>query len=103
MNGVEYDSIAAAADAFKVSYQLVHMRLKRGWSLEQALELQDRYKKTRGEPIVAFGKSYSSIRACALAHDVKPHSLRRILIENRMGVEDAIVYLQSLSKQKAPE
>ena len=101
VGGVTYPSINQAAEAYKIKYKLVHERVKRrGWTIEQALEIVDAPDSSRfaGISVSAFGLSFKSCGECAKHHGIKAPSLLKRLTEKQESIEEAIRYLQSKPK-----
>lgn len=82
VQGIKYPSIRQAAIALGKDFRKVYARFsKKGWTLEQALDLAsppDTVKGT-GLELTAFGVTYKSISATAKAHGINSESLRRRL------------------------
>jgi len=88
-----YESIAELARAYNQPLASVFQRIKRGWSLEQAVLLEKAEKKTTGQQITLKGVTYSSrIKACealGLDHKVVHHRLKAgRSIEEAFGLVD---------------
>ena len=99
--GVTYPSINQAAEAYKIKYKLVHERVKRrGWTIEQALEIVDAPDSRRfaGISVSAFGLTFKSYGECAKHYDIKAPSLLKRLTEKQESIEVAIRHLQSKPK-----
>ncbi|TAH11746.1 MAG: GIY-YIG nuclease family protein [Curvibacter sp.] len=102
--GVMYPSIKQAAEAHSIDYKLVHERLKRrGWTLEQALEISDAPDSSRfaGMSVSVFGLVFKSYGECARHFGIKVPSLLVRLTEKQESVEVAIRHLQSKPKAGA--
>jgi hypothetical protein len=98
VEGKTYNSLNQVAEAYGFDYKLLWSRVRsRGWSLEQALELSSppESAKARGIPVIAFGKEYPSLEACAKANGVEAGSLWQRVSRYGQSPEDAIRYLQS--------
>ena len=99
--GVTYPSINQAAKAYKINYKLVHERIKRrGWTLEQALEVLDAPDSSRfaGISVSAFGLTFKSYGGCAKHYGIKTPSLLKRLAEKQESIEEVIRHLQSKPK-----
>lgn len=74
--GDQYESERALSAAFNVPHATFYQRMKRGWSMEEALGLSDKKaghrtsesRPARGKPVVINGETYPSIKAAADAH-----------------------------------
>lgn len=87
-NGNEYSSISSFCKEHGLNYQFVRSRLKRGWSLEDAISKPK--KTTRAVNITSYrGKEYDSVMALC-----KEHDLDYDLVTNRLrcgwNLEDAL-------------
>lgn len=63
--GKAYDSLESASRAFSKSRNTVDYRLSKGWTPEQAVDLEprpDHAKRTVGIPVVVQGRQFKSIR-----------------------------------------
>ena len=99
--GVIYPSINQAAAAHKIAYKLVHERVRRrGWSIEQALEISDAPESSRfaGISVSAFELIFKSYSECAKHYGIKTPSLLKRLTEKQESIEVAIRHLQSKPK-----
>ena len=99
--GVTYPSIRQVAKAYKINYKIVHERInRRGWTLEQALEIVDAPDSSRfaGISVSAFGLTFKSNGECAKHYGIKAPSLLRRVTEKRESIEEAILHLQSNPK-----
>ncbi|MGR5553507.1 hypothetical protein ACPV5Y_13665 [Vibrio alfacsensis] len=66
VNGVSFASRAEAARHFGINPKLVTERMtKRGWTLEQALELEPSPSRTFAKKVVIDGTEYASMRQAA--------------------------------------
>lgn len=103
VQGVEYPSIRQVAIAFDKDFRKIYDRYsEKGWTLEQALDLEPPPETTRftGIQVSAFGVTFSSIAQAACAHRINPESLRRRLVRGE-SVESAIKAAIA-KKRKAP-
>ena len=94
-DGKEYKSIKALAKAYGCNYDIVRVRLKKGYSLEEALfkeKSPGRYRKKIAGP---DGKEYKSIKALAEKYGCNYGTITSRL-ERGMSLKDA------LSKEKIP-
>ena len=101
---VIYPSMHQAAEAYKINYKLVHERVrKRGWTIEQALQISDAPDSGRfaGIGVSAFGLTFKSYGECAKHFGIKAPSLLKRLMEKQERIEEAIRYLQSKPKTGA--
>lgn len=101
IEGVKYSSIKQAANAYKVEYKLVHERIKRrGWTIEQALEILVAPESSRfaGIKVSAFGINFNSYGECAKHYGIKTPSLLKRLADKKESIEVAIRHLQSKPK-----
>jgi hypothetical protein len=99
--GVRYPSINQAAAAHNIDYKLVHERVKRrGWTMEQALEISEAPDSSRfaGISVSAFGIIFKSYGECARHYGIKAPSLLKRLTEKQESIEVAIRHLQSKPK-----
>ena len=99
--GVTYPSIKQLAEAYKINYKLVHERInRRGWTLEQALEIVDAPDSSRfaGVSVLAFGLTFKSYGECAKHYGIKAPSLLKRSTEKQESIEEAIRHLQSKPK-----
>lgn len=65
VNGQTYPSIKSAAEAFKLDYKIVHSRLGRGYSIEQAFGLIEIDYESKPKKFTLEGREFSSlVNAC---------------------------------------
>lgn len=86
VNGQQFHTLKAAADAFGLQYRTVHKRFRiMGWTLEQSLGLVQAQEKTphAAKGIVIGDSYYPSIAKAAALHGVSVHALRRYV---RLGL-----------------
>lgn len=91
--GVKYASIAAVALAYRVDRSLVQSRLKRGRTIEAALELPGADFQPHRKPVEVGGKAYESIAAACRDNGISPlhyNSRRRCgwTLEQALGLAD---------------
>lgn len=101
---VVYPSMHQAAEAYKINYKLVHERVRRrGWTIEQALQISDAPDSSRfaGIGVSAFGLTFKSYGECTKHFGIKAPSLLKRLTEKQESIEEAIRYLQSKPKTGA--
>jgi hypothetical protein len=95
--GETFISLADLARRHNVDAQMCHQRIyKYGWSLEQALELEERPlpPPARAEPISVFGKTFESFRKSAEAYGLNEGTVRSRLrngwpLKSAYGLEPA--------------
>ena len=86
--GVEYSSIKALCEKYKISYAMVSQRLKKGLSIEEAIETPLK-KHRNGITVVYKGKEYQSIRSLANKKNI-PYHVVQMRVKKGMSIEDAI-------------
>lgn len=86
--GVEYTSIKALCEKYKVSYAMVSQRLKKGMSIEEAIETPLK-KHRNGIPVMYKGKQYQSIRSLAKKKNI-PYHVVQMRVKKGMNIEKAI-------------
>lgn len=65
INGTRYKSVKAASAALNIDYKLVHSRLERGLSIEEAFGLKSFEYSSKPKTVVVGGRRFSSLRdAC---------------------------------------
>lgn len=90
VNGVSFASRAEAARHFGINPKLVTERMtKRGWTLEQALELEPRPRRTFAKKVVIDGTEYPSMRQAAKVLGVAQSTLMN-RIKAGISVEEAL-------------
>ena len=96
IGGHNYPSIPGAVKAFPhITLGSIRSRLRRGWTVEQAFELEPRPERSAGssKKIIVAGQTYSSVRDAALKLDVSPQlvSKRQMrwgwTLEQALGVQ----------------
>lgn len=70
LNGVRYASVNACARAYNISPKKVHQRLNNGWTLEEAVELEERESYKRGKRISYNGIEFPSMKAFAIQYNI---------------------------------
>lgn len=78
IQGKQYKSLTAAADAFGLSIGMVSRRMKAGWSIEQAVNLSPapERKATTNKSITVSGQEFESIKEAALYYRVDVKNVR---------------------------
>ncbi|EGR0636826.1 hypothetical protein E5T98_18300 [Vibrio vulnificus] len=90
VNGVSFVSRSEAARHFGINPKLVTERMtKRGWTLEQALELEPRPRRTFAKKVVIDGTEYLSMRQAAKELGVAQSTLMN-RINAGISVEEAL-------------
>ncbi|MEZ8986704.1 hypothetical protein OAI_07850 [Vibrio cyclitrophicus FF160] len=90
VEGVEFPSRTAAARHYGLNLKLVTERMtKRGWTLEQALELEPSPSRTFAKKVVIDGTEYSSMRQAAKELGVAQSTLMN-RIKSGISVEEAL-------------
>ncbi|MDG2814643.1 hypothetical protein P7M23_21465 [Vibrio parahaemolyticus] len=90
VEGVEFPSRTAAARHYGLNPKLVNERItKFGWTLEQALELEERPKGDYRKKVVIGGTEYSSMRQAARELGVAQSTLMN-RIKAGLSVEEAL-------------
>ncbi len=89
-NGLSFITRTAAACHFGINPKLVNERMtKRGWTLEQALELEPSPSRTFARKVVIDGVEYSSMRQAGRELGVAQSTLMN-RIKAGIGVEEAL-------------
>ncbi|ANS86452.1 hypothetical protein VSVS12_02703 [Vibrio scophthalmi] len=95
VNGVSFATRSEAARHFCINPKLVTERMtKRGWTLEQALELESRPRRTFAKKVVIDGTEYPSMRQAAKELGVAQSTLMN-RIKAGISVEDALSAAQT--------
>jgi hypothetical protein len=90
VEGIEFASRSAAARHYGINPKLVNERVtKRGWTLEQSLELEPSPSGAFRKPVVIDGTEYSSMREAARKLGVAQSTLMN-RIKSGIAVEDAL-------------
>ncbi|MGR5195799.1 NUMOD1 domain-containing DNA-binding protein [Vibrio rotiferianus] len=90
VNGLSFITRTEAARYFNITPKLVTERMnKRGWTLEQALELEPSPSRTYSKKVVIDGTEYSSMRQAARELGVSQSTLMN-RIKSGIGVEEAL-------------
>jgi len=103
VNGIPFSSIRQAAIAFGKDFRKIYDRYsEKGWSIEQALDLEDPPDtvKYRGKSVTVFGVSYPSLTKAAQAHNINSESLRR-RIEIGLSPDNAMTL--ALQRKRTPK
>lgn len=82
VNGVEYPSRRAAAEALNVSYCTLHRHLAAG-TLEQAVA-DGFWSPRNGKPVTVNGVEYPSLRAAARVLDIVPSYVGKLAAQGRL-------------------
>ncbi len=86
-----YPSKSALAVAYGISPRLLDSRLRKGWSLEEALGVVERQSPThQGSPVTYRGTRYPSIVAFALAFGQSPGTVFARLYKSKWSLAEAI-------------
>ncbi|MCG9654987.1 hypothetical protein [Vibrio vulnificus] len=95
VNGVSFATRSEAACHFGINPKLVNERMtKRGWTLEQALELEPSPSRTFARKVVIDGVEYSSMRQAAKELGVAQSTLMN-RIKAGISVEEALSVAQT--------
>ncbi|HCG8591128.1 TPA: LysR family transcriptional regulator [Vibrio parahaemolyticus] len=95
VNGLSFVTRTEAARYFNINPKLVTERMsKRGWTLEQALELEPSPSRTYSKKVVIDGTEYSSMRQAARELGVAQSTLMN-RIKAGIGLEEALSTPQS--------
>lgn len=86
IDGKKYAKITAAAKAYHIAPYMVYRRLKRGWTMEQALKIPWNVSKLNG--FFVDGVEYPTFLAIAKAYNIKVETLR-YRISQGWTIEDA--------------
>lgn len=90
VNGLSFVTRTEAARYFNINPKLVTERMnKRGWTLEQALELEPSPSRTYSKKVVIDGSEYSSMRQAARELGVAQSTLMN-RIKAGISVEEAL-------------
>lgn len=80
VNGVTYPSIEKATNTFKIPIVLVRSRIRKGFSIEEALGLKEReYKHPLHKELIINGKYFKSAREASLAFGIDANTFRNRL------------------------
>jgi hypothetical protein len=89
--GKEFASIKAFSDAYKLQAGKVTVRLRMGWTPEEAVGLSVRERTgTTGKPVIVTGGQFASIKDAAIANGLKPATLVA-RIARGYAIEDAVL------------
>ena len=98
VEGVQYYSIAEAARAYDKKPVLVRERIiKRGWSIEESLELIPRERIMKGKITKVENQQYPSLTAASKAYGLNPKTVQNRIKSYGWTLE------QALGLQKPPE
>ncbi len=86
--GVLFSSIIELAKYYKVHPSTVARRIRDGWSIEQAVGLENKKRPGHGNKVVINGKSYKTIKEACLELNLNPATIRA-RIQHGYSVEDA--------------
>lgn len=77
----EFDSVKTAAEYFGVATSTIQGRLAKGWSVDEALGIIKRQKKTTGKVLISSAGTFNSIREAAKEFGIKAEN-----ISNRLSL-----------------
>jgi len=77
----EFDSIKSASKHFGVATSTIQGRLSKGWSMDEALGIVERAKRTTGKKLVSSAGTFSSLRDAASKLGIKAEN-----ISNRLSL-----------------
>ncbi len=106
VNGIIYDSLSAAARAYNLNVTTVDMRIKYGYTIEEAFGLKKRKKpddkrKRKKETQFAFnGRTYKSIKEFCKINDLE-HQYSSIVQRLSKG-EEFVDIITNLKKREKP-
>ncbi len=86
--GILFSSIIELAKHYKVHPSTVARRIRDGWSIEQAVGLENKKRPGHGKKVVINGKSYKTIKEACLHLNLNPATIRA-RIQQGYSVEDA--------------
>ena len=84
IDGIQYESIAELAKAYDLKPYIIYQRIKKGYSVEEAVT-----KPTKGKKIKVDGKEFPSIADAARYHDLIPENVQAN-IKSGMTPEQAL-------------
>lgn len=91
VDGQVYKTVKEAAEAHGVAPACVSLRMNRyGWTLREALGLEGRTRRTRGDDHVVYGKTYPSLLAVATAFDLSHGTLRHRVVKLGEDADTAV-------------
>ena len=82
-DGKEYGSIADLARAYGLPVASVFQRIKKGWSVAQALLIDTPNRRTSGHSIVVGGVTYPSVRKASEAHGLDYKTVHMRMVAGR--------------------
>ena len=94
----QFSSQAQAARFFGLNASTVNLRLKNGWTLEQALELDvppDGVKPINRNGYVLEGKEFRNLTEVAKAYDVSSSALARYIRESDLSLNQSLYILKN--------
>ena len=89
VGGVDYPSVNEAARAYGIDAAVVHNRLRRGKSIDEAFSAGPLPNHGRSKPITLAGMSFGSVKAAAEHYGVDPYTAQW-RIRNGWGPEQAM-------------
>ena len=93
LNGetLSFPSVYAAAAHFGVNNSTVQLRLKNGWSMEEALEVTPPSKSKRKRPSISYqNETFTSYPKLAERLNVPVNSLRNYLMNSNLSIEEIV-------------
>lgn len=94
-NGKKYDSINSLATEVEIPYNILYSHYYKTKNIETAIEKS--YKSMDKEPLIVWGKEYSSYQQIAKIYGVESYKLIKN-INHGYEIEDAIMYLLETDK-----
>ena len=89
LEGRTFKSIKEAAEYYNLKYNTIFVRLRRGWTLEEAFELVDIDSKNKAKEITVEGKSFISIAEAARYYNLEYETVRLRLRNKGWSIEEA--------------
>ena len=97
--GKQYASKRALCQEYGISTSMLINRMKSGWTLEEALEIQVGEKSTNGVPVVYEGIRYPSVKSLAKELEL-PYSSLLHFYERKNDIQEAVECCRTFGRQE---
>ena len=102
----EFDNVKVAAEYFGLATSTIQGRLAKGWSVDEALGIIKRQKKTSGKVLISSAGSFNSIRDAAKRFGIKAENIASRLslgwsVDEALGIKTRELRHPSRGKKTA--
>jgi len=90
VNGVNYPSIAKLSEAYNIPVKRVQKRVRNGWTLEQAIEIEPSPKALKNPELIVEGMTFKTRTAVAKHYGIDPKLVHERTTKRGWTIEQAV-------------